>query len=59
MMGIALLWSGADKVLAPEPFDAQGYLLDAVPESGSSLADLFVAMGRTDGYESSFYLVKI
>lgn len=48
MMGIAFLWSGADKLFGAEPFDAQGYLLYATPQSGSPLADLFVAMGQAD-----------
>ncbi|USZ69713.1 DoxX family protein (plasmid) [Halorussus salilacus] len=50
MMGIAFLWSGADKVLAAEPFDAAGYLQYATPENGSPFADLFVAMGQTDWF---------
>ena len=52
MMGIAFLWSGVTKILGPEPFDARGYLLYAVPETGSPLADLFVAMGQTDWFVS-------
>jgi len=46
MMGVAFLWSGADKVLAGG-FSAGGYLTGAVPSNGSPAADLFVAMGET------------
>jgi thiosulfate dehydrogenase [quinone] large subunit len=38
----------ASSILAAEPFDARGYLLYAVPNNGSPLADLYVAMGQTD-----------
>jgi thiosulfate dehydrogenase [quinone] large subunit len=48
MMGWAFAWSGATKILAAEPFDARGYLLYTVPNNGSPLADLYVAMGQTD-----------
>ncbi len=46
MMGIAFFQSGLDKVLAGD-FGAGGYLTQAVPSSGSPVADLFVAMGNT------------
>ncbi|MFT4946271.1 MAG: thiosulfate dehydrogenase [quinone] large subunit [Natronomonas sp.] len=46
MMGIAFLWSGADKVLSGS-FSAGGYLQYAAPANGSPVADLFVAMGET------------
>jgi thiosulfate dehydrogenase [quinone] large subunit len=46
MMGIAFLWSGADKVLSGE-FSAAGYLVNAPPANGSPVADLFVTMGQT------------
>ncbi len=46
MMGVAFLWSGADKVLSGS-FSAAGYLQNAPPANGSPVADLFVAMGET------------
>ncbi|WP_254524950.1 DoxX family protein [Natrinema caseinilyticum] len=46
MMGIAFFQSGLDKVLSGK-FSAGGYLTGAVPNSGSPLADLFVAIGNT------------
>ena len=46
MMGIAFLWSGADKALSGS-FSAAGYLQNAPPANGSPVADLFVAMGNT------------
>jgi thiosulfate dehydrogenase [quinone] large subunit len=46
MMGIAFLWSGADKVLSGG-FSAAGYLQNAPPANGSPVADLFVTMGQT------------
>ncbi|MCG1003273.1 MULTISPECIES: DoxX family protein [Halobacterium] len=46
MMGVAFLWSGADKVLEGS-FNAAGYLQNAPPANGSPVADLFVAMGET------------
>ncbi|EMA48580.1 MULTISPECIES: DoxX family protein [Halococcus] len=45
MMGYAFLYSGVDKILAGG-FDAQGYLVGAVPE-GSPLVGLFATMGQT------------
>ncbi|ELZ32589.1 DoxX family protein [Halogeometricum pallidum JCM 14848] len=46
MMGIAFFQSGLDKVLSGS-FSAGGYLTGAVPNTGSPLAGLFVAMGET------------
>ena len=46
MMGIAFFQSGFDKILAGD-FSAEGYLTGAVPNGGSPVADLFVAMGNT------------
>ncbi|MDS0220050.1 DoxX family protein [Haloarcula sp. S1AR25-5A] len=46
MMGIAFLWSGADKVLSGS-FSAAGYLQNAPPANGSPVATLFVTMGET------------
>lgn len=48
MMGFAFLYAGLSKLLGPEPFSAQGYLLGAVPANGGPLVDLFVWMGETD-----------
>lgn len=50
MMGGAFLYSGLSKVLAAEPFNAQGYLLFAVPGNDSPLADLYVWMGSTEWF---------
>jgi thiosulfate dehydrogenase [quinone] large subunit len=44
MMGIAFLTAGLSKVLAPEPFSARGYLLNAAPANGSPAADLFASI---------------
>lgn len=46
MMGYAFLYAGATKLLAAEPFDAQGYLLGAVPQA-SPFVELYTAMGQT------------
>ena len=46
MMGLAFLQSGLDKVLSGS-FSAGGYLTQGVPNNGSPVADLFVAMGNT------------
>ena len=45
MIGYAFLYSGVDKILAGG-FDAQGYLVGAVPQ-GSPLVGLFASMGQT------------
>ena len=47
MMGYAFLYSGWTKIVAAEPFDAKGYLLFAVPETGTPLVGLFTWMGNT------------
>lgn len=47
MMGFAFLYAGMSKLLGPEPFSAQGYLLGAVPGTGSPLIALFVWIGQT------------
>ncbi|CQH56910.1 DoxX domain protein [Halobacterium hubeiense] len=44
MMGVAFLWSGADKVLSGS-FSAAGYLVNVTPASPAS--ELFVTMGET------------
>lgn len=46
MMGLAFFQSGLDKILSGS-FSAGGYLTGAVPNTGSPLAGLFVAMGNT------------
>ena len=46
MMGYAFFYSGWVKLTAAEPFDAQGYLLHAVPDA-SPLVGLFTWMGQT------------
>jgi thiosulfate dehydrogenase [quinone] large subunit len=46
MMGIAFLNAGVSKLLGPEPFSAQGYLLYGVSEA-SPLVGLFAWMGST------------
>ncbi|WP_132057157.1 DoxX family protein [Halorussus amylolyticus] len=46
MMGYAFLYSGWDKIVAAEPFSAQGYLVGAVPDA-SPMAGVFAAMGNT------------
>ncbi|WP_265109592.1 DoxX family protein [Halosolutus halophilus] len=46
MMGIAFLNAGLDKLLAAEPFSAQGYLLYGVNEA-SPLIGMFTWMGTT------------
>jgi len=45
-MGYAFLYAGWSKIVASEPFDAQGYLLGAVPGT-SPLVGLYTAMGQT------------
>lgn len=46
MMGLAFFQSGLDKVLGGE-FSAGGYLTQGVPNNGSPVAEVFVAMGNT------------
>jgi len=47
MMGIAFLNAGLSKLLAADPFSAQGYLANVAAQAGSPLAWLFADMAAT------------
>jgi thiosulfate dehydrogenase [quinone] large subunit len=47
MMGYAFLHAGWTKIMSAEGFNAQGYLLYAVPETGTPLLGMFTWMGNT------------
>ncbi|MDL5362312.1 DoxX family protein [Halalkalicoccus sp. NIPERK01] len=58
MMGLAFLNAGLSKLLGPEPFSAQGFLLGAVPANGGPLVDVFAWIGQT-GWMLAFVDVAV